>query len=99
MVEQAKEYILAGDIIQVVLSQRFSASSHADPLTLYRALRHINPSPYLFFLRMDQACLIGSSPEILIRLEQGEVEVRPIAGTRHGGRTTPRTWPGKRAPC
>ncbi len=87
MVERAKEYILAGDIIQVVLSQRFHARTDLNPFTLYRALRHINPSPYLFFLRQGDIILIGSSPEILVRLEEGEIELRPIAGTRRRGRT------------
>ncbi len=87
MVEAAREYILAGDIIQVVLSQRFHAETYLDPFLLYRALRHINPSPYLFFIRHEQSILIGSSPEILVRLEQGEIELRPIAGTRKRGRT------------
>ncbi len=85
MVEQAKEYILAGDIIQVVLSQRFHACSELDAFTLYRSLRHINPSPYLFYLRHGDIVLIGSSPEILVRLEDGEIELRPIAGTRKRG--------------
>ena len=87
MVEAAREYILAGDIIQVVLSQRFHTKTHLDPFLLYRALRHINPSPYLFFIRHERSILIGSSPEILVRLEQGEIELRPIAGTRKRGRT------------
>jgi anthranilate synthase component 1 len=88
MVEQAKEYILSGDIIQVVLSQRFHTTTELDPFLLYRSLRHINPSPYLFYLRLDDVILIGSSPEILVRLEDGEIELRPIAGTRKRG-TTP----------
>ncbi|XCN71181.1 MAG: anthranilate synthase component I [Candidatus Electrothrix aestuarii] len=87
MVERAKEYILAGDIIQVVLSQRFHAKTEIDPLLLYRSLRHINPSPYLFYVRLDDIILIGSSPEILVRLEDGEIELRPIAGTRKRGAT------------
>ncbi|MDW7773780.1 MAG: anthranilate synthase component I [Desulfobulbaceae bacterium] len=87
MVERAKEYILAGDIIQVVLSQRFHTRTGLDPFLLYRSLRHINPSPYLFFLRLDDIVLIGSSPEILVRLENGAIELRPIAGTRKRGRT------------
>jgi anthranilate synthase component 1 len=85
MVRKAKEYILAGDIIQVVLSQRFRAETSLDPFVLYRALRHINPSPYLFYLRLDDMVLIGSSPEILVRLEAGDIELRPIAGTRRRG--------------
>ncbi|MCL2791268.1 MAG: anthranilate synthase component I [Desulfobulbus sp.] len=87
MVEQAKEYILAGDIIQVVLSQRFHTELHVKPFALYRALRHINPSPYLFYLRQGDMLLIGSSPEILVRLEEGNIELRPIAGTRKRGAT------------
>jgi len=87
MVERAKEYILAGDIIQVVLSQRFHAESALHPFALYRALRHINPSPYLFYLRQGDMLLIGSSPEILVRLEEGNIELRPIAGTRKRGAT------------
>jgi len=86
MVEKAKEYIMAGDIIQVVLSQRFHTTTALDPLTLYRALRHVNPSPYLFCLWFDETVLIGSSPEILVRVENGEIELRPIAGTRQRGR-------------
>jgi len=87
MVERAKEYILAGDIIQVVLSQRFHTRTGLDPFLLYRSLRHINPSPYLFFLRLGDMVLIGSSPEILVRLEDGDIELRPIAGTRRRGKT------------
>uniref|UniRef100_UPI004057B59E anthranilate synthase component I n=1 Tax=Candidatus Electronema sp. TaxID=2698783 RepID=UPI004057B59E len=85
MVERAKENIAAGDIIQVVLSQRFQTTTTLDPFLLYRSLRHVNPSPYLFYLRLDDLCLIGSSPEILVRLEDGEIELRPIAGTRKRG--------------
>lgn len=87
MVERAKEYILSGDIIQVVLSQRFHSKTELDPFLLYRSLRHINPSPYLFYLRLDDVVLIGSSPEILVRLEDGDIELRPIAGTRKRGST------------
>lgn len=86
MVAKAKEYIMAGDIIQVVLSQRFHSKTALNPFALYRALRHINPSPYLFFLKLDDIVQIGSSPEILVRLEGDDVEVRPIAGTRKRGR-------------
>jgi len=88
MVEEAKEYILAGDIFQVVLSQRFSAPLSCDPLTIYRAVRHINPSPYLFYLHVDDTILIGSSPEILVKKEGKKAIVRPIAGTRPRGTTT-----------
>ncbi len=87
MVERAREYIRAGDIIQVVLSQRFHTRTQLDPFVLYRCLRHINPSPYLFYLRLGEVVLIGSSPEILVRLEDGDIELRPIAGTRRRGRT------------
>jgi anthranilate synthase component 1 len=87
MVQTAKEYILAGDIIQVVLSQRFHTETDLSPFALYRALRHINPSPYLFYLQLGNAIQIGSSPEILVRLENNEIELRPIAGTRHRGKT------------
>jgi len=87
MIEAAKEYILAGDIIQVVLSQRFHTRTELSPFALYRALRHINPSPYLFYLKLGDVIQIGSSPEILVRLENDEIELRPIAGTRHRGET------------
>lgn len=87
MVEEAKEYILAGDIFQVVLSQRFHTTTDITPLQLYRALRHINPSPYLFFLKIDDLVQIGSSPEILVRKEGVSIELRPIAGTRKRGGT------------
>ncbi len=87
MVKRAKAYIEAGDVIQVVLSQRFSGENYLRPFDLYRALRKINPSPYLFYLRLGDETLIGSSPEILVRLEEGRIEVRPIAGTRPRGRT------------
>ena len=86
MVVRAKEYIVAGDIIQVVLSQRFQRDSSGDPVDLYRALRHVNPSPYLFFLRLQEMHLIGSSPEVMVRLEQGIAELKPIAGTRRRGK-------------
>ncbi len=86
MVVRAKEYIVAGDIIQVVLSQRFHRDSTADPVDLYRALRHVNPSPYLFFLRLEEMHLIGSSPEVMVRLEEGIAELKPIAGTRRRGK-------------
>lgn len=87
MVEKAREYIRAGDIIQVVLSQRFHTKTDLSPLTLYRALRHINPSPYLFYLKLDDVVQIGSSPEILVRKEDDVIELRPIAGTRKRGKT------------
>ena len=87
MVEKAREYIKAGDIIQVVLSQRFHTKTTINPLVLYRALRHINPSPYLFFLQLGDLIQIGSSPEILVRKEEDVIELRPIAGTRKRGKT------------
>ncbi|SHO51638.1 anthranilate synthase component I [Desulfopila aestuarii] len=85
MVERAKEYIRAGDIIQVVLSQRFHTTTDLSPTLLYRALRHINPSPYLFYLKLDDVVQIGSSPEILVRKSDEHIELRPIAGTRKRG--------------
>ncbi len=87
MVERAKEYIRAGDVIQVVLSQRFHTKTELNPTTLYRALRHINPSPYLFYLKFGDLVQIGSSPEILVRKEGDNIELRPIAGTRKRGAT------------
>ncbi|MCC2603555.1 anthranilate synthase component I family protein [Sphingopyxis yananensis] len=87
MVATAKEYIAAGDIFQVVLSQRFSTPFDLPPFDLYRALRRINPSPFLYFLDLPGFALIGSSPEILVRVRDGEVTIRPIAGTRPRGRT------------
>jgi anthranilate synthase component 1 len=87
IVKRAKEYIEAGDIFQVVLSQQFRIPLQVDAFTIYRHLRRINPSPYLFFLRCEGPVIIGSSPEILVRLEDGAIDVRPIAGTRQRGRT------------
>src|SRR2546426_8692776 len=85
-VRTAKEYIAAGDIYQVVLSQRFEARLGADPFTVYRALRHVNPSPYMYFIRMGDRSIVGSSPEMLVRVEGRRVETHPIAGTRPRGR-------------
>ncbi len=85
-VRKVKEYIVAGDVIQVVLSQRFSCAAEGDCLSLYRALRRINPSPYMFLLDLVDHSLIGSSPETLVRLEGGRIELKPIAGTRRRGR-------------
>jgi anthranilate synthase component 1 len=85
-VEKAREYIVDGDIMQVVLSQRMSIPFAAPPLDLYRALRSLNPSPYMFFLNLEDFHVVGSSPEILVRYEEGQVTVRPIAGTRPRGR-------------
>ena len=86
-VEKCKEYIRAGDIVQVVLSQRFEKKTRANPFSIYRALRVINPSPYMYFLDTGEAQLVGSSPEILVRLEGNEITLRPIAGTRKRGKT------------
>ena len=85
-VRVAKEHIAAGEIYQVVLSQRFEASIGADPFTVYRALRHVNPSPYMYFIRMGGVSVVGSSPEMLVRVEGSRVETHPIAGTRPRGR-------------
>ncbi len=85
MVAQAKDYIAAGDIFQVVLAQRFTAAFPLPPFDLYRALRRVNPSPFLFYLDLPEFTLIGSSPEILVRARDGEVTIRPIAGTRPRG--------------
>jgi anthranilate synthase component 1 len=87
MVARAKDYILAGDIFQVVLSQRFEAPFTLSPFALYRSLRRINPSPFLFFLNLGSFCVVGSSPEILVRLRDNEITLRPIAGTRPRGAT------------
>jgi anthranilate synthase component I len=87
MVLRAKEYIAAGDIFQVVLSQRFEAPFRLPPFALYRALRRVNPSPYLFFLDYGEFAIAGSSPEILVKAEHGVVTIRPIAGTRPRGAT------------
>jgi anthranilate synthase component I len=86
-VNQVKEYVLAGDAMQVVPSQRQSVEFSAPPLNLYRALRNLNPSPYMYYLDLGDFHIVGSSPEILARLEHGEVTVRPIAGTRRRGHT------------
>ncbi len=85
MVRRGKEYIFAGDIFQVVLSQRFALPFRLPPFSLYRALRRLNPSPFLFFLDMGGFSVVGSSPEILVRLRDGTVTIRPIAGTRPRG--------------
>ena len=87
IVKRAKEYIEAGDIFQVVLAQQFQMPLQVDPFSIYRHLRVINPSPYMFFIRMEDAVLVGASPEILVRLEDDRVDVRPIAGTRWRGAT------------
>ncbi|MDP2317959.1 MAG: anthranilate synthase component I [Acidobacteriota bacterium] len=87
IVRQAKEYIAAGDIYQVVLSQRFEAEVGVDAFTVYRALRHVNPSPYMFFIRMGDRSIVGSSPEMLVRVEGRHAVTHPIAGTRPRGKT------------
>jgi anthranilate synthase component 1 len=85
-VERCREYIIAGDIIQVVLSQRFSRPTSAHPLSIYRALRAINPSPYMYYLQLGDCHIVGASPEMLVRVEDGVVSTHPIAGTRPRGR-------------
>jgi anthranilate synthase component 1 len=87
MIAKAKDYITAGDIFQVVLSQRFEANFNLPPFALYRSLRRVNPSPFLYYLDFDQFSVIGSSPEILVRVRDGKVSIRPIAGTRRRGET------------
>ncbi len=86
-VETCKEYIRAGDIIQAVISQRLQTQINAKPLNIYRTLRVINPSPYMFYIKMKDLELIGSSPEVMVKVEDGNINVRPIAGTRRRGRT------------
>ena len=83
----AQDYIRRGDIYQVVLSQRFQAELDVDPFTVYRTLRYVNPSPYMYFIRMGRVAIVGSSPEMLVRSEGGHVETHPIAGTRPRGQT------------
>jgi len=85
-VERCKQYIVAGDIYQVQISQRFQRPTHAHPFSVYRALRTVNPSPYMYYLAMGDAYIIGASPEMLVRVEDGLVENHPIAGTRRRGR-------------
>jgi len=84
---KAKEHIVDGDVFQLVLSQRFERQTSVEPTTLYRALRTINPSPYMFHLKINNFDIIGASPELLVKVEDGTVEIRPIAGTRHRGVT------------
>ena len=86
-VEKIKEYVLAGDIMQCVIAQRLSIPFTAEPINFYRALRNLNPSPYMYFLNLEDFHIVGSSPEILARLQDGAVSVRPIAGTRRRGHT------------
>jgi anthranilate synthase component I len=87
MVLKAKDYIAAGDIFQAVISQRFETEFTLPPFSLYRALRRVNPSPFLYFLNFDSFSVVGSSPEILVRVREGKVSIRPIAGTRRRGIT------------
>ena len=89
MVRKAKEYIVAGDAFQIVLAQRFEAPFTLPPFSLYRALRRTNPSPYLYFLDFGGFAVAGSSPEILVKVSEDVVTIRPIAGTRHRGATPP----------
>src|SRR5439155_11358304 len=86
-VTRAKEYIKAGDVIQVVLCQRLETETSSDPFEIYRALRFINPSPYMFYLELEDLRVIGSSPETMVRLTGNTIELRPIAGTRRRGAT------------
>lgn len=86
-VEKAKEYVMSGDVVQVVLSQRFEKQTSASPFNIYRSLRIINPSPYMYYLDIGESQIVGSSPEILVRLEGDKITLRPIAGTRKRGET------------
>ena len=86
-VEKCKEYIKAGDIFQVVLSQRLTTQTQARPFDIYRTLRVVNPSPFMFYLKMGSLCLVGASPEIMVRVEDDKVTIRPLAGTRRRGKT------------
>ncbi len=87
LVERTKEYIVAGDIIQAVISQRFARQTNAHPFNVYRSLRAVNPSPYMYYLDLGAFQVIGASPEMMVRVDQGIVSVHPIAGTRHRGAT------------
>lgn len=84
-VQRTQEYVRAGDVVQAVVSQRLSTPTTADPFDIYRALRVINPSPYMYYLRLGDFRVVGSSPEVLVRLEEGRIDLRPIAGTRPRG--------------
>lgn len=86
-VNQAKDYIRAGDIFQVVLSQRFHIDTEVDPLQVYRVLRTMNPSPYMYYLKFNEEVIVGTSPELLVKVNNGQVATRPIAGTRPRGKT------------
>ena len=85
-IERIKEYIVAGDCIQTVFSQRFSRATHAHPFDIYRSLRTVNPSPYMYYLELGEAQIVGASPETLVRVEDGRIDYHPIAGTRPRGR-------------
>ena len=85
MVNQVKEYIIAGDVIQTVVSQRLSRPTTADPFQIYRSLRAINPSPYMYYLQLDDFQIVGASPEMLVQVDNGMVATHPIAGTRPRG--------------
>jgi len=87
MVTKAQEYIAAGDAFQIVPSQRFETEFDGEPINLYRALRHVNPSPYMFIIQLDDFSLVGSSPEVHVRAVEGKLDIRPIAGTRWRGKT------------
>jgi anthranilate synthase component 1 len=91
-VEVAKEHILAGDIFQVVLAQRFDFELDADPFDLYRVLRQVNPSPYMYFLRHPDVTIVGSSPEPMVQVLDGRVISRPIASTRRRSPSTSCSW-------
>jgi len=98
-VRKAKEYIRNGDIIQAVLSNRATVRSRRTPAEVYRVLRALNPSPYMYLLRMGDLSVVGSSPEILVRLEGDEIQLRPIAGTRPGAPPPRRTAGWRRSCC
>ncbi len=86
-VQRTQEYVRAGDVVQTVISQRLSTKTTADPFDIYRALRIVNPSPYMYYLRLGDFQVVGSSPEVLVRLEEGRIDLRPIAGTRPRGQS------------
>mgnify|MGYP000600584226 FL=1 len=96
-VEKIREYTMDGDIMQVVLAQRMSIPFQAPSINLYRALRSLNPSPYMYFMDLDDFEIVSSSPEILARLEDGKVTNRPLAGTRRRGHTEAETSPLKKS--
>lgn len=95
-VEKAKEYVMSGDVVQVVLSQRFERQTSASAFDIYRSLRIINPSPYMYYLDTGESQIVGSSPEILVRLEDEKITLRPIAGTRKRGGPKKRIKPLKK---